>query len=308
MTEENIIKNVREFYDSVGWKMDDDALYQNAQYEDLRPVSRDYIYRCHMRVNRHLASEGRFLLDAGSGPVQYPEYLTYSEDYQVRVCMDLSIVALKEARKRLGDHGFFVVGDVTHLPFQSEVFDGIVSMHAIHHVPKGDKIPAYDELYRTLNPGKQMVVVNGWTNAPLMTRLSGFIHSMKRLRMWWMQTIKNQELESEGKSEPSKELIKQEVIGIDEPNGTVIEKLTAEHLTQALAGKMDHKILVWRSVSVPFLRSVIYQDWGGRFWLKVLYWLEECFPYVLGRVGQYPLILVRKPADDHQTFRSAPIV
>ena len=62
------------------------------------PVSRDYIHRCRLRVNRYIASRGDFLLDAGSGPVQWPEYLTYSEDYRFRVCLDISITALKEAR------------------------------------------------------------------------------------------------------------------------------------------------------------------------------------------------------------------
>ncbi len=73
---------MREFYDRVGWQMVSGEVYQNAEYEDLRPVSRDYIHKCHLRINRHLAPEGDFLLDAGSGPVQYPEYLTYSEGYK----------------------------------------------------------------------------------------------------------------------------------------------------------------------------------------------------------------------------------
>ena len=94
-----------EFYDRVGWQVEADGFYQNARYEDLRPVSAEYIHKCHLRVNRHLAPEGRYLLDAGSGPVQYPEYQTYSQGYQRRVCADISHVALKEARKRLGDHG-----------------------------------------------------------------------------------------------------------------------------------------------------------------------------------------------------------
>src|SRR5437868_11660891 len=74
---ENTKQQVREFYDQIGWSQAADGLYQNARYEDLRPVSREYIHKCHMRVKRHLASEGDILLDAGSGPVQWPEYLTY---------------------------------------------------------------------------------------------------------------------------------------------------------------------------------------------------------------------------------------
>lgn len=292
MSDQNIKKNVREFYDRVGWQTVGDELYQNAEYEDLRPVSREYIHRCHMRINRHLAKEGGYLLDAGSGPVQYPEYLTYSEGYRARVCMDISIVALQEAKKRLGDKGLYVVGDVSHLPFKMEVFDGIVSLHTIHHVPMEDQLPAYEELYRTLKPGRTMAVVNGWTNAPLMIWLGGYMHFMKRFRGWWLRMVKKQKpLQSSAEKLPSEDKDKKNT----RPAGTYVQKLNAEWLTRALNGRMDYEIYVWRSVSVAFLRSVIYPDWGGRFWLKVIYRLEEIFPRWLGRNGQYPLLVVRKP-------------
>jgi len=294
MHEENVKKTVREFYDSVGWQKVSEDCFQNAQYEDLRPVSRDYIHRCHMRVKRHLAPEGRYLLDAGSGPVQYPEYLTYSEGYRARVCMDISIVALQEARKRLGSHGMYVVGDVVHLPFKSDSFDGIVSLHTIHHVPMGDQLPAYEELHRVLNPGKSMVVVNGWTKAILMTRLAGFMQFMQEFRGWWLRKVKSQEHETDQESENQES--SQEATGSQKsaPDGTFVHKIDAEWLTAALADRMPHQILVWRSVSVSFLRAVIYADWGGRFWLNVLFWLEERFPKLLGRIGQYPLIVICK--------------
>ena len=96
----NTKQQVREFYDQVGWSQEEDGNYQNARYEDLRPVSREYIHKTRLRVNRHLLSEGKYLLDAGSGPVQYDEYKTYSAGYDYRVCADISITALQEAKKR----------------------------------------------------------------------------------------------------------------------------------------------------------------------------------------------------------------
>ncbi len=297
MSDQSIKKNVREFYDRVGWKTVSGDLYQNAEYEDLRPVSHDYIHRCHMRINRHLAKEGEYLLDAGSGPVQYPEYLTYSEGYHARVCMDISIVALQEARKRLGDKGLYVVADIARLPFKPEVFDGIVSLHTIHHVPMEDKLPAYEELYRTLKPGRSMVVVNGWTKAPLMAWMQHFMSFMRRFRGWWLRKVKKQKpaqpnVQQVSVSEEKAEETKPEQ---GKPAGTYVLKLNAEWLTQALKDRMDYEILVWRSVSVGFLRSVIYPEWGGRFCLKVIYGLEELFPRWLGRIGQYPLVVVEKP-------------
>ena len=110
MKENSITREVRRFYDQVGWQKVGEGIYQNAQYEDLRPVSRAYIRKCHLRVNRYLKPNGKYLLDAGSGPIQYPEYLTYSQGYRFRVCLDISIVALQEARDRIGrEHGLFVV-------------------------------------------------------------------------------------------------------------------------------------------------------------------------------------------------------
>ena len=117
--EAEIKRNVREFYDQVGWQEVSDGIYQNAAHEDLRPVSRDYIHKCHMRILRHIKPSGKLLLDAGSGPIQYPEYLEYSRCYQNRVCADISIVALQEARRRIGAHGLFVVADIANLPFAS---------------------------------------------------------------------------------------------------------------------------------------------------------------------------------------------
>src|SRR5436190_18261996 len=151
---ENTKQQVREFYDQIGWSQAADGLYQNARYEDLRPVSREYIHKCHMRVKRHLASEGDILLDAGSGPVQWPEYLTYSENYRYRLCADISITALKEARTRLGNKGLIVVADIANLPFKPEAFDDVVSLLTIYHLPLSDTKSANIDLNSVLKKAK----------------------------------------------------------------------------------------------------------------------------------------------------------
>ncbi len=294
MQENNIKGQVRQFYDQVGWQMAGEGLYQNARYEDLRSVSREYIHRCHMRVKRHLAKSGDYLLDAGSGPVQYPEYLTYSEGYKRRVCMDISIVALKEARGRLGEKGLYVVADIAKLPFKLEVFDGIVSLHTIHHLPMEEKVAAYENLYKRLRPGRTMVTVDGWTLSPWMTRMTLLMRIADRLNS-----------KQAKKLEVDATLLKEDPASIDDesvvektkekPVGTFVHKIDANWLKKALQGRVPFRILVWRSVSVRFLRSMIQPAWGGRFWLKVLYRLEEWFPRFFGEKGQYPLIVMKKP-------------
>jgi ubiquinone/menaquinone biosynthesis C-methylase UbiE len=282
--EKDIKQEVRQFYDRVGWSKKADGVYQNARYEDLRPVSSEYIHRCHLRVNRHLKKGGRFLLDAGSGPIQYPEYLTYSETYQKRVCLDISMVALQEARQRIGDHGLFVVADVANLPFKSGVFDGVVSLHTLHHLPLQDQSRAYGDLYRVLAPGSSMVIVNGWTDSPLMRRTAGMVNLAERVKGRLVRRSQQQDIVLEKKVE------KKPV----EPTGTFIQKQNADWLRSELDGKMKYEIRVWRSVNMRFLRALIHTRLAGRAWLRLLFWLEERYPNYFGEKGQYPLVVVYK--------------
>ena len=276
-------QQVREFYDRVGWRVEKDGVYQNARYEDLRPVAAEYIHRCHLRVRRFLKLSGRFLLDAGSGPIQYPEYLTYSQGYQRRVCLDISIVALKEARQRIGQAGLYVVADVAALPFKPDVFDGIVSLHTLHHLTSEDQLRAYTGLLRVLAPGSSMVIVNGWNDSPLMRRLGGLVSLCERLV-------------SRLRDNPGGEIVleqRPETRRV-EPTGTFVRKQNAAWLKQQLDGKMNYEIRCWRSVSVRFLRAVIHQKFAGKWLLKALYRLEERSPQWFGEKGQYPLVVVRK--------------
>ncbi len=286
MSQPTVKDQVRQFYDQIGWQTVSDGTYQNARYEDLRPVAREYIHRCHLRVKRHLAPRGRFLLDAGSGPIQYPEYLTYSEGYQARVCLDISIVALEEARKRIGERGLFVVGDVANLPFRADAFDGLVSLHTLHHLPGADQQKAYGELYRVLAPGRSGVVVNGWTDSPLMRRAMPLVRLFERVG----KRLAGRKADPAPAPAPSVESRPAANAG---PVGTYIQKLDAAWLRQMLTGR-SFEIRTWRSVSVRFLRAVIHAPLGGRLWLRLLYALEECFPAWFGERGQYPLIIIRR--------------
>jgi ubiquinone/menaquinone biosynthesis C-methylase UbiE len=272
---DNTKQQVREFYDQVGWIKVGDGFYQNARYEDLRPISREYIHKCHMRVNRHLAQQGDILLDAGSGPVQWPEYLTYSENYRYRLCADISITALKEARTRLGDKGLFVVADIANLPFKPEVCDGVVSMHAIHHLPLTEHKRAYMELTRVLKSGKTGAVINGWHNPFLMRLAEPFIalgrlitgRSAKKKKDW--ATEKDQ-------------------------SGTFVEKMTPRWLKNELKDVVKFEIYPWRSLSPRFMRWFVRPQLGGKAFLHLVFWLEETFPHFFGENGQYPLIVLKK--------------
>jgi Methylase involved in ubiquinone/menaquinone biosynthesis len=284
--DKSLKQEVSNFYNKIGWQMQDDGFYQNARYEDLRPVSREYIHRCHMRINRHLQSKGDYLLDAGSGPVQYPEYLTYSENYCYRVCLDISIKALEEARHRLQEKGLYVVADVANLPFKADAFDGLVSLHTLHHIPTEQYLQAYQGFVRVLKPGRSGVVVNAWTSPMLMARWSWMIRFMDRINGILGKLGGRKEVELLA---PSKKTEKKA-----QPTGTFTQHITPSWLKSLLDGKINYEIYVWRSASVRFLRSVIQPWLAGRLWLRWLYRNEERNPQFFGENGQYPMIVIRK--------------
>jgi SAM-dependent methyltransferase len=285
-SETEIKRQVQEFYDHVGWKMVSKSCYQNARYEDLRPVVREYVHRCHMRVARHLSPVGRYMLDAGSGPIQYPEYLEYSRGYEYRVCADISRVALMEARSRIEDHGLYVVADIANLPFINNAFEGLVSLHTIHHLPSHEHLQAYRELYRVLAPAHSAVVVNGWSKSAFMSIMSPILFLAQRfVTIYRRVTGRADSIISENLSPTSQDQSHQQ--------RTFVSRHDQGWLQREVGALMPLEILVWRSVSTNFMRTIIHRRLGGRWFLRILYWLEERFPSLCGRYGQYPLIVIR---------------
>jgi hypothetical protein len=283
-----IKQQVQAFYDRVGWKRVGECCYQNARYEDLRPVSQEYVHRCHLRVARHITPSGKYLLDAGSGPIQYPEYLEYSKGYQYRVCADISHVALQEARERINDHGLYVVSDVANLPFKEDTFEGVVSLHTFHHLPPDEQVGAYSEIFRVMIPSHSAVIVNGWRKSPLMRffsplfRIAVFILTSYR-RVTGRQSSFE---ENQRGSNSSGRII--------EPQATFVHRVDPSWLKQEVGSQIPLEIFVWRSVSTDFLRTLIHRKLGGRLVLRLIYWLEERAPRALGLYGQYPLIVICK--------------
>lgn len=267
-------QKVREFYDEIGWQQEDDGHYQNARYEDLRPVSREYVHKTRLRTLNGLLPTGRFMLDAGSGPVQYEEYLTYSSGYEKRICLDISIQALIEARNRIGEHGLFVVGDLANLPFKKESFDGAVSMHAIHHLALTEHPKAYSEIHRVLATERTAAIINGWHEPLLMRMAEPLIGLMRKLS---------------GRSAKKKK----EWLNEEDPAGTFVQKMTPEWLKKEIGSKMTIEIKPWRSMSTRILRWFV-RPFGGKLFLKFVFWLEGVFPKFFAENGQYPLIVIKK--------------
>ncbi|MFC1705400.1 methyltransferase domain-containing protein [Planctomycetota bacterium] len=273
--------SVQRFYDELGWtKQDEGSAFVDAErWEDLRPVSQEYTHRCHLRVSRYLKPKGTFFLDVASGPVQYPEYLTYSRDYDHRICVDISLAALKEARNRVGDRGVYLLADITNLPLMDDVIDAVVSLHTIYHVAAEEQASAFCEVHRVLRPGCSAVAVYSWgENSPLMR--AAFLRQRLKQRLWNL-------------ARRAKHLVwRTQASSSAEPRLYYHAHNYDWFVRQPWP--FEYAVHTWRSVSVPFLRSYVHQGLFGRQVLDSLYRLEEKHSAMLGRLGQYPLIHIQK--------------
>ena len=185
----------------------------------------------------------------------------------------------------------YVQADIANLPFGEDAFTSAVSLHTIHHLPDGEHRRAFLELVRTLEPGGKGAVVYSWgAHSPLMrffafpiNWVSGILQNRREKR----------ELEPPGKEQENE--VKKEHDNLIAQPGTFTFKHDYDWIKDELKDLPGLDIRVWRSVSTAFLRAFIHRNLFGRLWLRMIYLLEEIMPRILGRFGQYPLILLAKP-------------
>jgi len=280
-------RDVENFYDNVGWKLFDDEYFVDAEkFEDLRPVAFEYFTECNNRVKRYIQQKGKFILDAGSGPIQYDGYLVYSEDYDYRICVDLSFESLIEAKKKLGSKGVYILGDITNLPLKDNVLDAAIALNAIYHIPMDEQATALNEINRALKPEKTAAIVYTWGD-----KYSLFMNLALIYIKVWMAVQKIGRI-------LKKILIKTRILSEKTSEGEdPVLYFHAFPYGYFKNTNWDFKldIFVWRSISVPFSKIYVHPFLGGKKLLKCIYNWEDKHPKTAGKYGQYPLLIMTKP-------------
>jgi hypothetical protein len=196
-------------------------------------------------------------------------------------------VALQEARGRIGDHGLYVVSDVANLPFEAGVFEGAVSLHTLQHLPQGEYVHGYREIFRVLSHSSTAVVVNRWRSSVLMSLFTPILWLMRQFLFLYRQISGKPTYLGDQKDHDRE--------ACTSPESTFVHRHGAAWLKKVVGSLMPVEIYVWRSISTQFLRTMIHRRLGGRWILKFVYWMEEQAPRLFGEYGQYPLIVIRKP-------------
>lgn len=254
-----VAKQTQSFYDSAGWTVTGDATVDAQKWEDLRACAADYVAACRLRVLRHLPAAGEKLLDMASGPIQYPEYLRFSENFTKRVCVDLSERALTIAKARLGSRGEYLHGDFLQMDIPGNEFDAAVSLHTIYHIDSTQQAAAVRKLLEVTKPGGPVVIVYSnprYPGAPLLKLKRALSHKPADIFFhpfplrWWRQF-------------------------------------------QDIA---DVQIHPWRTFEVRVQKLLFPDNALGRRLLSGLFRLEDRFPTIFKSFGCYPMIVLRKRA------------
>jgi ubiquinone/menaquinone biosynthesis C-methylase UbiE/uncharacterized protein YbaR (Trm112 family) len=270
-------QGVMRFYDEVGWQQQNHTFNDTSLFEDTRPESRRYVRASYMRVMDYLPASGRYLLDAASGPIPYPEYLTYSEHYDKRVCVDFSITALREAKKKLGPHGVYIQADVTQLPIKDGHMDAFVSLHTIYHVPAERQAIAFRELARVTAPAGRGVVVYSWPRSVAMEALTNWIRPTYAAKAALKKALPQRLIDRLSRA----------------PAHTPASHQLYFHPHDYawFQREVGWDLAVWRFASGGFLERYVRPGAAGRVITGALLWLERAAPRACGRLGQYPMMV-----------------
>ncbi len=286
---------VKQFYAEFGWSKDAAGRYTDTKlYGDHRRVMRWYHRLTNRRVLKHIAPRGRYFLDAGSGPVPHAEYLEYSRGFEKRVCVDFSWAALKEARAKLGDHGWVVQADITKLPFRDDAFDAVVAAHILYHVPQEEQMDAMREMHRTAARGRSCVILytqattlfTRWSRALSSENLSARVPGYYRL---FGSRRAKLNADSDNDENPGSEPTA--------PAGKpplYVHAYPYHWFRNHLPASWRVKVRPWRVIDKAFSNRFVPNNIVGDLVVRCVACLEAILPRVALRIGRYPMIIIRK--------------
>lgn len=153
-------KSVNSFYNSKGWKIDKHGNFFDAvSFEDLRVNSQNYLKKNRLSLMKYFPKHGDILLDCASGPIQYLEYLKYSEYYKKRVCIDFSLEALKIAKSRDPKKIEIINGDILKTNIDKYRYSTILCIHTLYHLKKTNQIKVIKKFKKVIKVDGTIIIL-----------------------------------------------------------------------------------------------------------------------------------------------------
>jgi SAM-dependent methyltransferase len=264
----NRARNLLEWYGNEGWIADEKNIYADTKaFVDIRKIPWQYTSNCVKRLKKYFKDGGRYILDAGSGPIPHNELLEYSSPFSRRVCIDLAVPALCIAKSKLENKGICLQADLINIPIKTGSMDAVTCNHVIYHIPADKQATAFRELWRVLRPGGVGVVVYRW-------QWSLIESGLEKIGRW---------LTGDGRSG--------EVVF---PKPDLYYHAHSLRWFRSQKWPFRYRIDTFRIVGNEFMQKYVSDNWLGKGTLQIFFALQQLFPSFCGKYGAYPAIVIFK--------------
>ncbi|NJO90915.1 MAG: class I SAM-dependent methyltransferase, partial [Chloroflexia bacterium] len=170
--------------------------------------------------------------------------------------------------------GVFICGDVTNLPLKENVCDSVLCQHLLYHIPKNEQKIAVEEMYRVAKTGSNIAIVYSLFFRSWFMNIALFPIQLYRIARHFAGKVFVRLVNGK-----SRLYFYPHSIGWFKRNFSFSNKM---------------EFYCWRSANKYFLKLYIHEKFGGREILKWLRKSEDKFPKFWGRVGEYPVIVIKK--------------
>ena len=272
-------KRVFDYYNEVNYQIKDAMkIYEDSpKWVDFRDVAADYIKTCFSRAGKFLPESGKYLLDIASGPIGVPEYMSLSDGFEYRVCADISINALIQAKinlEKVGKKGIFICGDITNIPIKDNACDAVLCQHTLYHIPKNDQQIAVNEMYRVAKPDSKIVIIYSWFYNSWFMNISLNIIQLYRILRHFAGKLYVRLFNSKPR--------------------LYFYSHSPKWFKKSFSFSENIEFYCWRSTNKYFLQLYIHRWFFGKRILKKLTEIEEKHNKFMSTFGDYPAIVITK--------------
>lgn len=272
-------KRVLDYYNQINFETNNSLqIYEDwKKWTDNRETTKEYLGHCFSRVSKYYPNSGKYFLDIASGPVSFKEYIDLSGNYEYRICIDISVNTLIQARfnlERSGKKGIFICGDITNIPLRENVCDAVISQHTLYHIHKDEQKNAVNELYRVAKPGAKIVIVYSWFYHSWMMNITLNVFQLYRIA----RHVAGKIYVKLFKSKPRLYFY---------AHSPAWFKRTFDFSDQI-------EFFCWRSTNIYFLKFYIHNWFFGKRILKWLAGIEDKHSRFMATFGDFASIVITK--------------
>ncbi|MEZ4983349.1 MAG: class I SAM-dependent methyltransferase [Saprospiraceae bacterium] len=217
------------------------------------------------------------IVDIASGPIGLPEYMDLGAGYEYRVCVDISINALIQAKinlEKAGKKGIYICGDITNIPLKEGKMDAVLSQHTLYHIPKDDQKTAVEEMYRVAKSAGKIVIIYSWFHRSWFMNLSLHLVQLYRIARHLAGKLYVRLVNSKPR--------------------LYFYPHSPSWFKTSFSFSKDIEFFCWRSTNKYFMDLYIHPWLFGKQILNWLSKMEDKHSRFMGTFGDYPAIVITK--------------